>query len=59
LEIEALKNKLNERSLAVANRVCLSFLVHEETDCADENYKLLMLALSKQKTEYLKLKQTK
>jgi len=55
LTIEKLQKQLTSRALAVANRIAMKFLNYRETSCGDENYKLLMDALSKQKSEYQSL----
>ena len=53
MAIERLQKQLKSRALAVANRICMKFLDYRETSCGDENYKLLMDALSKQKSAYV------
>ena len=46
-----LEEKLSRRALKVAARIHADFLDYEETDDADENYKLLMIAMRKQTHE--------
>ena len=43
-----LEEKLSRRALKVAARIHADFLDYEETNDADENYKLLMAAMRKQ-----------